>query len=102
MQITFDNILKSLEYLNAEQMYFEVLHFPGEAVPSHFSHYSSCPRSWNEKQARDYHVYCEVEKLLKQIGRYRKIKGFKPAIQQIWNLIEGEIECESLLQATEP
>lgn len=100
LQITFDNILAWQVFEEAEQLYFDPFHFPDEEVPrAPFRFHSHWPEDWHERQNRLYHVFLAIEKLLKQIARHRKIKGFKPEPSDIYSVINGEKNYKDLIYA---
>ena len=92
LQITMDDILKCRPYLEAKQVYIDWN--DGRARQTHPCWYAE---DWNEKASREYYVYLGMERLLKQIARHRKIKGFKPWPYEIYNVISGTTDFEDLL-----
>lgn len=100
VQITIEEYLDHRVFLAAKQIYIQEMYFGDAAFPTYTGGlgYGTIAQGIPAQQARTYTLFLEVEKLLKQMAKYRKIKGFKPAPSQVYGLMSGRETVEGIFQ----
>ena len=98
VQLTFDDFLKRRMFSKAKQEYLNlIVYTDNRSIRARQTSPCWYQEDYNEKANREYYIYLGMEKLLKQIARHRKIKGFKPWPYEIYAVISGKTDYEDLL-----
>ena len=102
LQITISDLLEWQIFTKAKQIWIQEMYFGDNPIPTYTGSmgYATLAHDWNERQAREYHLFLQVEKLLKRIAKHRKIKKFKPKPYEVYHLIDGKIRFENLMEGT--
>ena len=91
-QLTFDDLLAWRVFAEAKQEYFDFDNNRArQTMPCWYQ------EDYIEKANRELYIYENMERLLKQIARHRKVKGFKPWPYEIYSIINGTTDFEDLL-----
>ena len=100
LQITIDNFLACQVFTKAEQIWIQEMYFGDNPIPTYTGSmgYATITQDWNERQAREYYIFLQIETLLKRIARHRKIKQFKPKPYEIYHFIDGKIKFEHIMK----